>query len=138
MTRPIRVPAAMSSVELVASVSVLLAPAVACRFADSEAVHVRLSELAPTFENPIKGPRVAIVKVTRLLVACGLAESGSDASRKIKANAVQIDGHNRGVTEVVFEFQKFGLRHPFQLGVFDQGIRMGKRSKIVILEWDLP
>ena len=105
--------------------------------ADSDRVHVRLSTLTPILHNPINGPRAAEVKLSKLLVACGLADSGSDAVRKIKANAVQIEGADRGVTEVVFEFRNFQPREPFELGVLDQGIRVGKRSKMIVIEWDV-
>ena len=49
-----------------------------------ETVNVNVSDLSPNGDGA--------VKLDKLLVKAGLAESGSDAQRKIKAGAVKIDG----------------------------------------------
>jgi len=49
-----------------------------------DTVHVNIGDLSPNGHGA--------VKVDKLLVKAGLAESGSDAQRKIKAGAVKIDG----------------------------------------------
>ncbi|MEO8737403.1 MAG: tyrosine--tRNA ligase [Edaphobacter sp.] len=92
---------------------------------DLEEVEISLDSLSPQWLQPINAPRQAIVKLSKLLVASGLAESNSDGERKIKAGAVKpgdsvrIQGKDRGVTEVVFfGGERFSLR-------------VGKRAKMV-------
>jgi tyrosyl-tRNA synthetase len=90
---------------------------------DLEEVQVQLTSLSPKFEDSGE----AIVRLSRLLVSCGLAESNTDGERKIKAGAVhpkdsvQIQGADRGVSEVIL---RSGQRFP---------LRVGKRAKMVVI-----
>jgi tyrosyl-tRNA synthetase len=62
------------------------------------------------------------VRLDRLLVKCGLAESGSDASRKIKQGAVKVnDGVEQNIYILVTEL-------PIRLS-----LRVGKRVKIAVI-----
>ncbi len=94
---------------------------------DAEEVEVSLASLSPRWEQPGKEAPVAIVRLSRLLVACGLAESNADGERKIKAGAfhategVTIQGADRGVLEIVV---RSGERFP---------LRVGKRAKMVVI-----
>jgi tyrosyl-tRNA synthetase len=90
---------------------------------DLEIVEIPLESLAPRWEEPINDRRQAVVRLSKLLVASGLAESNNDGERKIKAGAakpddsVQIQGKDRGVIEVVL------------FGGEEFSIRVGKRAK---------
>lgn len=46
----------------------------------------------PYAEIAVKAADSSAIKLDKLLVKCGMAESGSDATRKIKAKSVRIDG----------------------------------------------
>ena len=92
---------------------------------DLEEVEISLESLSPHWMEPINESRQAVVKLSRLLVASGLAESNTDGERKIKAGAAKLDdsvriqGKDRGVTEVVlFGGERFSLR-------------IGKRAKMI-------
>jgi tyrosyl-tRNA synthetase len=91
---------------------------------DLEEIEVPLASLSPRWENSLNDAPAAIVRVSRLLVACGLAESNSDGERKIKAGAVTIQGEDRGVSEMVL--RGGGQRFPL-------GVRVGKRAKMVVI-----
>jgi tyrosyl-tRNA synthetase len=102
--------------------------------ADLEEVEVSLASLSPRFEDD--GIQ-ANVRLSRLLVACGLAESNADGERKIKAGAVKIQGSNRGVSGVVL---RSGDRFPITVSehlpitVGEQlSIRVGKRAKMIVI-----
>jgi len=91
---------------------------------DLEEVQISLESLGPRWEYPINDRPQASVKLSKLLVAAGLAESNSDGERKIKAGAakaesVQIQGSDRGVTEIVL------------VGGEEFSLRVGKRAKKV-------
>jgi tyrosyl-tRNA synthetase len=64
----------------------------------------------------------ANIRLARLLVASGLAESNADGERKIKAGAVKIQGADRG-TPV----------HVVRRGVGPFSIRVGKRAKWIVI-----
>jgi tyrosyl-tRNA synthetase len=92
---------------------------------DLEEIEISLESLSPRWEEPMRESRQAVVKLSKLLVASGLAESNSDGERKIKAGAakpddsVRIQGKDRGVTEVVFfGGERFSLR-------------VGRRAKMI-------
>jgi tyrosyl-tRNA synthetase len=95
---------------------------------DVEEVEIPLDSLSPVFEdNGID----ANVRLARLLVACGLAESNSDGERKFKAGAVKIQGADRGTP--VLEVRR-GIA--FIIGVDkidDLTIRVGKRAKRIVI-----
>jgi tyrosyl-tRNA synthetase len=65
------------------------------------------------------------IRLDRLLVKCGLAESGSDASRKIKQGAVKVNG---GVEENIY-ILVISLPARFSL-------KVGKRVKIAVIYTD--
>ncbi len=65
------------------------------------------------------------IRLDRLLIKCGLAESGSDASRKIKQGAVKVNG---GVEENIY-IQLISL--PTRLS-----LRVGKRVKVAVIYTD--
>jgi tyrosyl-tRNA synthetase len=92
---------------------------------DVEEVEIPLDSLSPIFEdNGID----ANVRLARLLVASGLAESNADAERKFKAGAVRtqetvkIQGSDRGTPVLI-------LRR----GVAPFSIRVGKRAKKIVI-----
>jgi tyrosyl-tRNA synthetase len=78
-----------------------------------ELVTLAASELSPNGDGA--------VKLDKLLVKAGLAESNSDAQRKIKAGAVKIDG---AVSKE--------LHASFGLGV-EKVVRVGRSMKKVVL-----
>ncbi|HMH15532.1 MAG TPA: tyrosine--tRNA ligase [Edaphobacter sp.] len=92
---------------------------------DLEEVQISLESLGPRWDYPFNDRPQASVKLSKLLVAAGLAESNSDGERKIKAGAakpdesVQIQGSDRGVTEIVL------------FGGDEFSLRVGKRAKKV-------
>ena len=90
---------------------------------DIEEVRVRLADLNPVPLGLPEEPTSVRVKVARLVVRIGLAESMSDASRKTTAGAVEIQGKDRGVTELVLT----GVRESFAM-------RVGKQRKLVVIE----
>jgi tyrosyl-tRNA synthetase len=92
---------------------------------DVEEIEIPLESLSPIFEdNGVD----ASVRLARLLVACGLAESNADGERKFKAGAVRaeetvkIQGADRGTPVLI-------LRR----GVAPFSIRVGKRAKRIVI-----
>jgi tyrosyl-tRNA synthetase len=84
-----------------------------------EEVRIRLESIMPgaTFQPELQVP------MGRLLVECGLAESGGDATRKIKQDAVKLNNsrhttHHLAIPELPFKF----------------ALRVGRRVKIVVIE----
>ncbi len=64
------------------------------------------------------------IRVDKLLVSCNLAESATDANRKLKSNAVSIEG------AFAQQHPGCGLKHlPSRLA-----LRVGKRAKIAVIE----
>ncbi|MHB8304295.1 MAG: tyrosine--tRNA ligase [Acidobacteriaceae bacterium] len=63
------------------------------------------------------------IRVDKLLVQCGLAESGADANRKLKSSAVAIDGASHSAPWL--QVDKMPVR---------VAIRVGKRAKIAVIE----
>ncbi|MHB1937897.1 MAG: tyrosine--tRNA ligase [Acidobacteriaceae bacterium] len=63
------------------------------------------------------------IRVDKLLVQCGLAESGADANRKLKSSAVAIDGASHSAPWLRIETLPTRLK-----------IRVGKRAKIALIE----
>jgi tyrosyl-tRNA synthetase len=95
--------------------------------ADLEEIEIPLTSLSPRFEEPLNDAVQPIVRLSRLLVACGLAESNADGQRKDKAGAVKteppvlIQGSDRGVSELIL---RVGDRF---------AVRVGKRAKMVVI-----
>ena len=92
---------------------------------DLEEVEIPLDSLSPIFEdNGID----ANVRLARLLVASGLAESNADGERKFRAGAVRpeetitIQGSDRGTPVLT-------LRR----GIAPFSIRVGKRAKMIVI-----
>jgi tyrosyl-tRNA synthetase len=92
---------------------------------DLEEVEISLDSLSPIFEdNGID----ANVRLARLLVASGLAESNADGERKFRAGAVRpeetitIQGSDRGTPVLI-------LRR----GIAPFSIRVGKRAKMIVI-----
>ncbi|MEO6828362.1 MAG: tyrosine--tRNA ligase [Acidobacteriaceae bacterium] len=63
------------------------------------------------------------IRADKLLVACGLADSGTDANRKLKSSAVAIAGASHSTPWLRVE--NFPARLP---------LRVGKRTKIAVIE----
>jgi tyrosyl-tRNA synthetase len=90
---------------------------------DLELVEIPLDSLGPQWIESINDQRRAQVKLSKLLVAAGLAESNKDGDRKDKAGAVKVDevveiqGSDRGTSEVVL------------FPGYEFSIRVGKRAK---------
>jgi tyrosyl-tRNA synthetase len=63
------------------------------------------------------------IRVDKLLVQCGLAESGADANRKLKSSAVAIDGVSHSAPWLQIN------KMPARLA-----LRVGKRAKIAVIE----
>jgi tyrosyl-tRNA synthetase len=74
----------------------------------------------------VQGKSYRGVRLDRLLVKCGLAESGSDAARKLKAGAVKVNNHLAGMHVLVD-------RLPEKLS-----LRVGKRVKIAVIYREKP
>jgi tyrosyl-tRNA synthetase len=92
---------------------------------DLEEVEIPLDSLSPIFEdNGID----ANVRLARLLVASGLADSNADGERKFRAGAVRpeatitIQGSDRGTPVLI-------LRR----GIAPFSIRVGKRAKMIVI-----
>jgi len=91
--------------------------------ADVEAITIALTDLDPLPLHLNNEPKAVKVKLAKLVVRLGLAESGSDAVRKIKAGAVEIQGKDRGVLELILS----GSKESFP-------IRVGRHRRIVHIE----
>jgi tyrosyl-tRNA synthetase len=74
-----------------------------------------------TGEWTVQGKSYRGIRLDRLLVKCGLAESGSDAARKLKEGAVKVNNHPAGMHVLVD-------RLPEKLS-----LRLGKRIKIAVI-----
>jgi tyrosyl-tRNA synthetase len=102
---------------------------------DAEEIPIRFEDVLPIPISAIEwsvdgeplGKSYRGIRLDRLLVKCGLAESGSDASRKIKQGAVKVNG---GVEASVY-IQVISLPARFSL-------RVGKRVKIAVVYTDNP
>jgi tyrosyl-tRNA synthetase len=94
------------------------------RFEDVLAVPISEIEwsIAEGKERPVFGKMLPGVRLNLLLVKCGLAESSSDASRKIKQGAVRIN--NRIFTDLQFLVDE--LPKPLAL-------RIGKKVKVAVI-----
>ena len=93
---------------------------------DIEEVRVSLAEIewVPTdgsFSSPILGGQV-MIRLDRLLVKCGLADSATDAGRKLKQGAVQVN-------ESIYENPRIGII----LSEGPQRLRVGKRMKLAVI-----
>ncbi len=102
---------------------------------DAEEIPIKFEDVLPIPISAIEwsvdgeplGKSYRGIRLDRLLVKCGLAESGSDASRKIKQGAVKVNG---GVEASVY-IQVISLPARFSL-------RVGKRVKIAVIYTDNP
>jgi tyrosyl-tRNA synthetase len=83
---------------------------------------IPVSEIEWSASGQLGGKSYRGIRLDRLLVKCGLAESGSDAARKIKAGAVRV---NNSVAEGILILVT-GL--PAKLS-----LRVGKRVKIAVI-----
>ncbi len=101
---------------------------------DIEKVRVRYADIRweDGAESPSSGVDLLQIRLNRLLVKCGLADSVSDASRKIKADAVRILDQEEG-SEFVATSPRLTL--PCRSSYRRLVIKVGKRIKEVeILE----
>jgi tyrosyl-tRNA synthetase len=99
---------------------------------DIEEISIKFEDVLPMPYSEIQwsveghtisaGPSYRGIRLDRLLVKCGLAESGSDASRKVKQGAVRING---GVEKNVYILVT-SLPARFS-------VRVGKRMKIAVI-----
>jgi tyrosyl-tRNA synthetase len=83
---------------------------------------IPVSEIEWSASGQLGGKSYRGIRLDRLLVKCSLAESGSDAARKIKAGAVRV---NNSVAEGILILVT-GL--PAKLS-----LRVGKRVKIAVI-----
>lgn len=88
---------------------------------DAEAASVKLSEIG----GSIDGNGSAQIRLDRLLSKCGLADSTTDAARKLKQGSVKIDGQT--ASDPHFVLSSNGSNE------WKLTIRMGKRLKIVTI-----
>ncbi|MFZ0732942.1 MAG: tyrosine--tRNA ligase [Candidatus Sulfotelmatobacter sp.] len=89
-----------------------------------EEISVTLAEVGGHVVDTDRG-REATIRVDRLLVRCGLADSTTDAGRKIKQGSVRIDDHV--VTELYFNWSG---PSPMRLP-----LRVGKKLKVAVVNW---
>jgi tyrosyl-tRNA synthetase len=82
------------------------------------------------------GPKYPGIRVDKLLVRCGLADSVADAARKIKAGAVRIGGRIEQKTHILVESLPAEL--PISVDGIPEAIpiRVGKRAKIAAISND--
>ena len=80
-----------------------------------------LEEVAVAFAD-VAGPEANQIRLPKLLVAMGLAASGTEANRKIAEKAVRVDGD-------VVESLLIPAKLPARLTV-----RLGKRAKVAVVE----
>jgi tyrosyl-tRNA synthetase len=96
-----------------------------------EEAPVKLSEVEWSISGDsgahVAGDQQIGIKLDRLLVSCGLAESTTDASRKLKQGSVKV---NDGVVQVPRLGIKLPAASPLKLAV-----RVGKRMKIAVINW---
>jgi tyrosyl-tRNA synthetase len=78
----------------------------------------------PAARLPVPGGQ-AIIKVDRLLVRCGLADSTTDANRKLKQRSVRVGNE-------VFEHPRIAI--PFSSDPVRLPLRVGKRMKIAVIQ----
>ena len=71
------------------------------------------------------GPAHLGIRVDRLLVMCGLADSMSDAARKLKQGAVRIGDIVQSSPHQLFDVSEWPIRLP---------LRVGKRAKIAVVQ----
>jgi tyrosyl-tRNA synthetase len=90
---------------------------------DLEEVHISYADLVGPSGAPTAAGSGSQIRVPKLLVKLGLAESGADASRKLAENAVKID------REVVTNAYLVLVTVPARLTV-----QIGKKAKIAIIE----
>ena len=83
-------------------------------------VRLNLSEIGLNADG-----QVALVKLDKLLVSCGLASSTTDASRKIKSGSVRIDGE-------VAVLPRVGRKLPAE-GPLRITLRVGKRLTVALI-----
>ncbi len=86
---------------------------------------IPVSEIEWSVDGEPLGDSYRGIRLDRLVVKCGLAESGTDASRKIKQGAVRVNG---GVENNIY-IQVTSL--PCRLS-----LRVGKRAKIAVIYKD--
>src|SRR6202020_131627 len=91
--------------------------------AEVEEVSVNASDVGGSTDS--KG--LVLVRLDRLVVKCGLAESATDAARKLKQSSVRID--NQIVTE-----PRFVLTGPSPTRLT---MPVGKKLKFAVVQWGL-
>ncbi len=74
----------------------------------------------------VAGIRQTHIKLDRLLVKCGLAESATEASRKIKSGAVRVGNDVAQLPRIAFKFPAEG---PMKLP-----LRVGKQVRVAVIE----
>ena len=104
---------------------------------DLERVQVRFDDVGwgvPGIQ--LGGPKYPGIRVDKLLVRCGLADSVADATRKIKAGAVRIGGRVEQNTYILVEALPAEL--PISVDGIPEAIpiRVGKRAKIAAISND--
>jgi len=87
-----------------------------------EEVRIRLGDVLPTTYSQADPSISRLVPLARLLVECGLAESMSDAARKIKQEAVKVD-------------HRLPRTHHIVIGQLPQKflLKVGRRVKIAVI-----
>jgi tyrosyl-tRNA synthetase len=97
--------------------------------ADVERVEIDISEVGWTISSEgavpadiVAGPNYPGVRLDKVLVKCGLASSGAEATRKIKEGAVRVGGNVETMTRIMVQSL------PAELN-----LRLGKRMKIAVI-----
>jgi tyrosyl-tRNA synthetase len=98
---------------------------------DVEEVFVRLAEIEWSISEDsgmnVAGDQAVGIKLDRLLVKCGLADSATDATRKLKQGSVKIG-------DDVFRDPRTGLTLP-AASPLRLPLRVGKRLKVAVIEF---
>jgi tyrosyl-tRNA synthetase len=96
-----------------------------------EEVFVKLAEIEWSISEAsglnVAGDQALGIRLDRLLVKCGLADSATDAARKIKQGSVRVGGD-------VFHDPRVGLTLP-SVSPLKLPLRVGKRLKIAVIEF---
>ena len=93
-------------------------------------IQVRYEDVRSDEKNSGVGGDLLVIRLDRLLVLCGLAESMSDAARKLKAGSVKLVNIGNGK-----EFMQRFLEIPVIQGTpIRLVLRVGKKIKAVVIE----
>jgi tyrosyl-tRNA synthetase len=100
---------------------------------EAEECHVALAdvqyrpgeELGPVVPDPFGNPHI-FIDLAKLLVKCGLADSKTDAARKLKQNAVKVNN-------VIETKPRVAIGNPFPSQGLRLTLRVGKKLRIAVI-----